>query len=163
MTTTAIDTTKATKTYRTWRIEEPADEKGLPVWGRRYYAEARKPPFDSETDRKHLVARLEYAIGQLRGCHVADGWSVDDAECARALKWARKHNSNSTGREWQFVLDFMHRYGIDLGWILSGDPGGMIVGLAGRSERARALGAVPCDSLTNLTPSKHPFDEVVRS
>jgi hypothetical protein len=82
--------------------------------------------------------RAEQIVELLSTCYVREGWKINKAAAKRALAFVRGYAKDGSdpddGRE--AALDFFHSHGQSLDWVLCGDIGGMICGLAKHSERA---------------------------
>jgi hypothetical protein len=76
--------------------------------------------------------RFDQILEILRSRSIAEGWSLDEVQAARARRY---FDTRSTGDE-AAVVDFIGDHGQSLDWVLCGDPVSMVTMGASHSKRA---------------------------
>jgi len=84
------------------------------------------------------LKRAEEIVDLLRTRYVREGWKIDDAAAEQALSyfrgWAADGSDDDDLRE--AAIRFLSSHGQSLDWVIDGNIGGMICGLAKHSRRA---------------------------
>jgi hypothetical protein len=95
------------------------------------------------------LARFEMALGLLRGLHVCNGWSVDEAAAQQVLQYFQERAAAGTWKidedneaemaKEQASIAFLGEHGQSLDWIICGDIGAVVVVGARYSRRAKKV------------------------
>jgi hypothetical protein len=92
---------------------------------------------------KAWLARVEQIVDYLGDCYVCDGWheGFDRTGAERTLAYFRAAAAGEPDdiEEWMWVTEWLYDHGQSLDWIMCGDPGGLICGVAHHSRRAASL------------------------
>jgi hypothetical protein len=91
------------------------------------------------------LERFDYMVECLRTRHIRPGWSFDEAGAARTRRYlsslvaGEPHNQ----LECNAAFDWLNDHGQPLGWILDGDPTGLICRCASYAPRRKKPAPLP--------------------
>jgi hypothetical protein len=106
-------------------------------------------PVGINADYLAISERAEQVIDLLRTLHICPGWhengGLDEAGAERMLRYLARFAAGDgdpdkdDDPDWEAMVKFCSAHGIELGWILRGDPSGMIIqGVAHSRQAVRA-------------------------
>ncbi len=107
---------------------------------------AASPLPEDPSSAAATLARFNDAMEILRTCHVCEGWTLNEAGAARALRYFERTETpalreDEDDAEEAAAIDFLSHHGLSLDWIFCGDAGAMIAARAAASLRAQSASA----------------------
>jgi hypothetical protein len=99
----------------------------------------------SQTERDQLSAllsgaRFDQMLATLRRRSIAEGWTVDDRQAARARRcFVSRANRVAREEDEAAAIEFIGQHGQSFDWIICGDPVRMICAGASRSQQAATV------------------------
>jgi hypothetical protein len=98
---------------------------------------------DASRSASASLERAEQVVDLLRTRYIREGWKIDEEAAERALAYCRAYAADGSDPddEREAAFDFFTSHGQSLDWVLDGQHGALICGLAKQSERAHFLAA----------------------